>query len=346
MPVAPVLAVGNDGRKHKGANRNSQNVYFNGRLYSRVKQADRVGPVKTYKHTCFYGFGDNIYERPFVVEAARQFDRVYIETHFPELYWDQPADKFLFVRPAGRPHLLLQNQNADAFNGYAKRAPVLTSLEDRHFDFRVHKNIEGLPRPDFYAKLVAGHFGGMRPQFKLPLRNDWVVNGYKFLEGLRLNKKVCIFRPPTIQKGWPCPERNPRPEYMQQIIDAISQDYFVIAVGNFAHDYEKPVAEFKGVDLDLTAGQLDIYTLVGAMQFADVCLSGPGHFTPVSLATDARCFVVYGGYEAPRVHIADWMNHDRHGYAAPTQENMESKTIDNLVERFKKWEARQCQTKQ
>src|ERR1035437_879363 len=94
------------------------------------------------------GLGDNILQRPFVRAAAAQYDDVYLETPWPELYCDLPVH--LCKRPTS---LRSQVKNAAKYHDWAitPRSPARTV-------FLSYKNAPGLFQSAMEPVLPWGDF--------------------------------------------------------------------------------------------------------------------------------------------------------------------------------------------
>lgn len=290
--------------------------------------------MKTLYHECHFGFGDNIYEMPFVVGMAEKYDRVYVRTPFPQLYWIQSTDKFKFL--PGRSRLNTQEKSIESFSGWSGE-PDLSAFDIERSDFWSGTR-EFLPVPDRFLR----DSGLKSVNFTLPIRPDWAAKALFALEGYNPhNLPICLIKRPTLRKEWFCPARNPYIEYFQAIIDHLKGKYFFVSVASLRENEEWLDGCLTGIDLKLHNGEIDIWTLIGLASQCSLAICCPSFFIPLSLAIGMRCFCIYGGSGDPAWHVSDLIDRPAYGFAAPDpfcacgkMEHDCNKAIDGVMERF------------
>lgn len=129
-------------------------------------------------------------------------------------------------------------------------------------------------------------------------------------------RKVAVFHPPTVRKEWAAPSRNPKPEYMEEILRWLKDDgYTVIGIGWIEEGHEQLVGRYE-FDLAFMRGELHYTKVLSLLAMADLVVSGPGFFVPACLATKPRCLIVFGGHVSPH-HLVDDMAHEGWHHVAP-----------------------------
>lgn len=270
---------------------------------------------KILLHVCHLGFGDNMYERPFVVGMAQEFDEVYVETPFPQLYWDQDPGKFKFVP---RPSVLhLQNWAIADFEGPWSEAPDPGAVT-KHTNFFGHCHYTSfLSFPDWIFQR-----SGLKDfSFTSPVDPQWYEEAREILydEGLDELDELCIVKRPTVRKEWPNQSRNPKIEYVQAAVNEMRRrGYTIVSVAHLRDGEEWLDGELSGVDCEMHAGELSIWGLLGLVhRYSLLCICAPSFFIPFCLGTGVSCFCIYGGSASPVWHTSSRIPGPFYAYAAP-----------------------------
>lgn len=264
--------------------------------------------MKILYHECYFGFGDNIYERPFVVAMARDYDRVYVKTPFPQLYWDQDPGKFFFLPRRSR--LRTQEEAIRSFEGWSDE-PDPALITKRSCFWLVAAGIRGQGYMDIFFK----ESGLKEVVFDLPLNPVWRLAADSIRATIApYAAKVAVIKTPTLRPEWFCPARNPQARYFHQAIGILKDhDYFILNVTNTSEAEEWEVEDF-GIAEKM---DLDLWTLLALLKVADLTLCPPSFLIPATLALQAPCFSIFGGYMAPAHYTGATLWHPRYGYAAP-----------------------------
>lgn len=275
--------------------------------------------MKTHLHETYFGLGDCIYERPFVVEMAKQFDRVYVRTPFPQLYWDQDPGKFLFL--PRRTRLNLQAQSIDQFkNWQIEPEPAQISHQSCFWMSGVNSPISSQT-----ARFLRDS-GLPSVAFSMPVNREWKNAAFRFFEEKLLDlmigplrrHKFCIIKRPTVRTEWYCPARNPKIEYLQAIINYLRETHIIVSVAALREGEEWLDGDLYGIDLELHSGEIDVWTLLGLVKIADLSVCTQSFVVPWAMATRSKCFCVYGGFGGPWRFTSPWIRTAPHfGYAAP-----------------------------
>jgi hypothetical protein len=277
------------------------------------------------------GLGDNIMQRPFIRAAAAREDRLFLQTPWPELYADLP--NVYPVRSSTR--LRTQAKNERAWGG------------------------KWYPRPGGGREVRISY--GLRDMaagsMQQAMERHLPLEGAEFVWDLpdvgRLpkidtrGKPLAIIRPVTEREEWLNSARNPRPEYIAQIAEALAPTHHVVCVADISGRQEWLVGDLPVCDDAFLAGEIRTMDLLRLMRQADVVVGGVGFIVPAALALKVRCFAVLGGqgaHNAPGRVVDPRADASRLGWAVPRSyclcsEKSHScdKTIDGLLEQFGSW---------
>jgi len=285
----------------------------------------------------YYGLGDNIYERPFVLDAVKRYNKVFLTTPFPELY--HKIDNLFFIKP--QTELKTQKRNIEA-----QPNSIWSELSGKcvmkHFDYHRGRIQRGLNIAQGFEDSV----GKVKEyDFSMPVKPDWVNKAKAILSGIKTDKKICIIKYPTVRAEWCNPARNPKIEYLQLLIDKYRDEYFYISVADARSGEEWLDGELTGIDLQLNNGETDVFTTFGLCALSDMVIGFPSYFLPLCLSLKKKFFCLYGGSIKPELLTDAKMGIEIYGYAAPdpfcncisnthqcNKEIPETKIIENFEE--------------
>jgi hypothetical protein len=281
-----------------------------------------------------WGLGDNVFARPFVRAACERYD-VFLETPWPELYEDLPIK---FVR-LDRPRKLRTQQKNVAKQpaGRWVEAP-----RGRHWlKVSYGQELKRITIVEAIAKKFAlfGVYSDLRP-FDLPA----------FAAPFICEKPVAVIRPATIRTEWLAGARNPEPQYLEQISEALADSHEVVVVADLADGHEMLVGRMPFGHRYYVRGELGVTALLGLVRAADVVIGGVGWIVPVSIAYQRKAFIVLGGlggHNHPNKITDPRMDLSRIGFAYPRSfclctnpSHSCVKTIPNLMQQFAAWARR------
>jgi len=279
--------------------------------YIEIYDSKKVMP-RSKKNLLFegcLGFGDNFYQRPIIKDVAQHFETIYLDTAFPEVYWDIPNVKFVYPR---RINLRTQRKHIDSLpkETWSPKPPKDTHPvwwghicppADAHIQTRY---VELENREDF--------------DFSFPLKEEWIKAAKKVVRGLQLNgKKLCIIRRPTLRREWNCPARNPKIEYYQLLIDRYKDEYFFLGLADVKGKEEWFDGDLHGLDKEFNEGEIPLTTILGLMKLADMTITYPSFFMIACVAIRARCFTIYGGIAAPHYSLRKRLGLQNFAVVAP-----------------------------
>jgi len=303
-----------------------------------------------------YGFGDTLYLRSIVKSLAKIHRDIYIRTTLPEAFWDMENVKFV------RPNLnkLISQEEHIKYLDKAKehkwvKPPKGTAQKSwesfvpswRHKDNSPDaKAIPNNPRgEESTTKFFVNEFDLVDFDFSFSVKQEWFDAAKKIVGNLDTKrKKLCIVRPPTIHKEWACYTRNPKPEYIQALVDKYKDEYFFISVANNKAGLEWfEGGKLKGINKRYDHGELPITTLFGLIKQVDMVITAPDFFSVLAIATRTKCFCIFGGCAKPTVVFDKNMDLENFEYAAPEpfcncmrMEHLCNKEIpiDQIVQKF------------
>ncbi len=282
------------------------------------------------------GLGDNIFQRPFIHALSRNWN-VYLETSWPEFYADLPIK---VVRSTTRLRTQAKNLN---------RARVAWSSWPPNC---VHsKKISYVNALRTKGSLVQGMehtFGiGFEPQlFDLPTLLP---------SPLQTDKPIAFIRPATMRGEWYNESRNPKPEYITAIVDALRPTHHIVVVADVQDAAEWFVGTPPRGDTEFLRGQLPAMQMLALLGASDIVVGGVGFIIPAAIALKKWCFVILGGmggHNAPHIVADVRLDSSRLGFAIPRDfcqcTNMRhqcNKEIPDLMQQFSSFRARQaCMT--
>ena len=231
----------------------------------------------------FQGLGDTIYMRPCIKKLLEQHSVVYLDTPWPQLFWDMP--NVLPVRPR---NLALRTQAANA------RVQNSTTWRWRP---------SGLPTYKF-GYTVEDMRGGYTPltammkclsvsdpvDFSMAVNPEWAPT---WLASVR--RPLGVIHPATVRKEWENPSRCPSQSHLQAIIDAHPEVTWV-SVAWLAEGQEwLSGPPLHGVQYEFNRGELPMEQVLAVLAAADVAVAGPCFMLPAAAAVGTHMLCVFGG---------------------------------------------------
>lgn len=254
-------------------------------------------PKKDVFFEGYAGIGDNLWQRPFIKEICKRVKTFYLHTYTPQMYWDIPNIKF--VKPHYKAFKIHQRNIADTPGMWVENAPA---------------GIKEMPKPAYWAGFrfglsIADQFEDLWHikddyNFRFPVKEEWVQEAKKVLDSLDTKgKKICIVHFPTQREDWQCPARDPKPEYLQLIIDRYKDEYFFISLADLEHEYftEAP----RGIDKEFHRAELTLNEVIGLVRLADMVVSGNCYLFTMGLSIGTKTFYIGGGCQDINLFIGD-----------------------------------------
>lgn len=215
------------------------------------------------------GLGDNIYQRAIV----RELGECQLITPWPQLYVDLP------VRCIEVPTLLrTQRKNMQVAKGMFQRP------------------LGGHERRIGYAGLGPTMVEGMCQSVGL-LRDklDFSLPSYRFPAPARA---TLIVRPATVRSEWPAASRNPKPEYLAAVCDALRHDFHIVSIADLKAGEEWLVGEAPFAHETYHHGELAVTDVLGLVSTAAGAIGGVGWLLPACIGYQTPMLLIYGGWGA------------------------------------------------
>jgi hypothetical protein len=283
-----------------------------------------------------WGLGDNIYQRPWLTAASRQYD-LWLETPWPELYADLDIR---FVK--GTRQLRTQRKNM------ARQLPDLWSTPPQ----TIHE--------------VEIHYGNLA-SWSILVSLEWrwrSLLGIDFdpalltlpdlgLAPIQSLRPIAVIRPVTARSEWHNTARSPHPEYVNGIAAELLETHTVIAVADLepGAGAEWLVGERPPAHHYFVHGELKVRELLALVRDADIVVGGVGWIVPAGIALKTRTFIVLGGqggHNAPEKITDPRLDLSRIGFAMPERYCQCTgmlhdcdKTIADPLGQFRRWAAGQ-----
>lgn len=256
----------------------------------------------------YIGIGDNFWQRPFIKEICTRVPMLYLQTFTPQVYWDIKNIKF--IRPkyeAFKSHIKDADRLAD---GVWSTKPLAVDVIDK---------------PSYWAGFSMGltltqqfqiSLGTTQYDFSFPVKDKWIEWARDRLRGHKTrSKKICVVHFPTVRDEWKCPARDPKPEYLQAIVNAHKKDYFFISLADL--DSEHFITKPRNMNMEFHRGELSLEEMMGLLKIADMAMSGNCYLFPMALAIGTKTMVIGGGCQDIDLFLDQRMNLDNFAQVKP-----------------------------
>ena len=265
----------------------------------------------------YAGLGDALYMRPWVLERSRREPGgVYVSTAWPEAYHGH-EDLVRCVPHSSRLRTQQVNIQRSSWRWHATPKPHHRVALD-YGAWALRKNVsvvQGFHDQTGASPAIA--------DFKLPIHPSWDAAADEVLEALepRLRgRQLALVRPPTLRPEWKCNSRNPRPEYLEQLVETQRDRFFFVGVGFLQppHEVLDCGRLHSLLDESFLEGQLAWTTIAALCARVDLVLASPCFLVPLCAAVGARAYFVFGGHVPPEILFDSRMGLDQIGWCAPT----------------------------
>ena len=268
------------------------------------------------------GLGDNIYMSAYIRTLAKD-NEIHVVTPWPELFADIKGIKFQKCCT----NLRTQAKNMRRFG---------PDFWSRETSFDVSLNVHygaGTNIADDFVRIFK-----CKPTWGLP----------KF-QGPEIDKPYIVVRPATLRKEWFAASRNPKPEYIDDVISWLMEKYTIISVADFEDGEEWPEDDLPFADVQYHAGELSMPEMLGLCQGAAGIVGGVGWIVPFAVASGVPTFTIMGGcggYNAQETITNSSINLEKLHFASPDPlcmcKDMKhncAKEIPNLKDKFNVWQS-------
>ena len=255
----------------------------------------------------YAGIGDNFWQRPFIKDFCKDKE-LYLMTFTPQVYWDIPN-----LKPVRTPHKGFKHHNK------------LADKMSKDLFYPMPSNYKKVIKPEYWKGFKKGLSIGQQFQKVLPIttydfsftpKQEWIDRAKTICKKIYIgHRKLCIVHFPTQRREWRCPARDPKPGYMQLLIDKYKKEYFFISIADLEFEYftKKP----KNIDYAFHRGELSLEDLFGLVKLADMVISPNCYLLPMALATGTRTFGLYGGCQKPELYLEKGMDLSKYGQVTP-----------------------------
>lgn len=276
--------------------------------------------MKALRINTHIGLGDQVYMRPFIraLVALNQYS-VYLDTSWPELWWDTPKLK-LIPKDQG---LRTQRDNLQRTQ-FANWCPPAKALKPENVILTYNKGLSTRKGniPNHLLDVVKPYGVESLEQcdfkYEPPPQTRWIDPRPKGCK-----KPLALFHPPTRRKEWDCPSRNPHPEIWLPIIKQLRKAHHIHWVAFLKEGQEWLDNGLIGdsvhspQDTLTIKGELTWMEMAAMMQLADVCVSPPGNWIPLGLAVGANVFIPFGGHVPPEALVDPCLIQYKGQWSAP-----------------------------
>lgn len=251
----------------------------------------------------FEGLGDTVYMRGPLKKLVEREKTVYLTTPWPQLFWDMPGVKP--VRPDTILRTQAENTNRVDPSIWHQEPPGLRWYEYKYDNDRLARG--QTPITAFMEQLCVSD----PIDFSMAVNPAWIS---KWM--LELPRPIGIVHPPVVRSEWTNTSRNPKMEYLQDVVSS-RKDIYWISVG-----WEKPGQEWLdgpplgGVQKRFDHGELQITEVIALVKLASLVLCGPSFPLPMSAAIGTPVLCLFGGSLPPRCLVDPRMG-AHVGYVAP-----------------------------
>lgn len=226
-----------------------------------------------------HGFGDTLYSRPVVRQLAKE-RRVYVKTPLPHFYDGIPG---VVPLNTSTPLRTQAKANRTLHKHYDTEAPQgyeTVGLRYGRDSLKRTSIIEGL-----CLKAGVNSRGIIYDLPKLP--PPPLINSG--------NKPLAVIRPVTVRSEWENPARNPLPEYVAKIGEALMYTHHVVSIADLAPGEEWALDPLPPCHQSFHDGQLGFEESLALCAVADVVVGGVGWIVPAGLCSGVKTIIVLGG---------------------------------------------------
>ena len=253
----------------------------------------------------YMGFGDNLYQIPFVHAFAQKYKKVYLRTPFPFLYQHLPNVEF--VRPHTKLYTCKQAMTAYDFISEGNVHGIKTIQP--HYQTNHKQNVSMID--SFMSDIPIP-----RPiDWKLYLNPEWVREASKIIREINTNKQICIIKQPSIRNDWDNPARLCDTKYMRLLINEYRDKYHFISIADYNN--EKPIGLLHGIDTKFNHGELSLPVILALVAQADLVIGCHTFIIAAGIVTETPTFCLYGGFKKPELWLLPEETRGKYGWVAP-----------------------------
>lgn len=245
----------------------------------------------------YYGYGDNVWQRPFIMMACQKYDIVYLETFFPFLFVD--LENVKFIKPRVRTKLSACVSSMEKYshlycNDDIKNVPKL------EFPYYITELKKGYNIVQTFSKTIEVSDAVLNSPMYVPNEKSEKIKS--FLSSLNTSKKICLIKQPSIRNDWKCTSRLPKTEYFQYIIDRYKSEFFFISISNKSNEsFEK---ELTGIDYRIENGEFELEDINALAKEVDLILTYNCFLYALGFGNKTKTIIINGGFSDPHDYIS------------------------------------------
>lgn len=287
-----------------------------------------------------WGLGDNIYARPFIKRAAKEYQEVFLDTPWPQLYQDIAGVRFI-RKPRG---LRTQTKNVEQLPDYFWTPKPQTAMMSIQTGYSSEELLEGSITQALENKFGKGFLGVGPVEMDLPASMMQPLP-----QLIQIRDPVAVIRPVTERREWLNTARNPIPGYIQAISKELMKTHHVIVLADLQKGEEWVNGEMPTAHKYLTSGELGFVDLMRLVANVDIVVGPVGWIVPAALATKTPTFIVLGGqlgHNSPSTLIDPRIKADHVGFSWPDEPchcssmvHKCKKITSNLMDQWTTWRA-------
>lgn len=261
----------------------------------------------------YYGFGDQIHMRPFVLNALKTYKNVYVVTPYQDILYSDTKVKCI------APITKLKNQKEWAENNsnlYVKAPKKFDKTVRFDYGTKIRTSKQPILTTLNEQFPICNQSDLKDVDFSFPVKSE---DKQKALERLNYkgSKKICVLKLPTLRQEWQNKSRNALMKYFQRCIDLLKGDFYIISVADLRNELEWLTEELPtGIDKLYHNAEFPLNELVGLCSVADLIITTPSNFTVLGVANNLKVFNIFGGY-APYSIYSYPIKASNNGYLEP-----------------------------
>jgi ADP-heptose:LPS heptosyltransferase len=222
--------------------------------------------------------------------ACEMYKNVYVQTPWPQLYWDLPV-KCVKVNS----HLRTQRANVAKQSGWFYPTHNATKKELNYNVRGFMENVSVLEQFNRIQEINAF-------ELTFPVKDEWAFD---------VPDKFAVVHYPTLRKEWLNSARNCKVEYIQQCVDWLKREgYTIISIAHIKDGQEWFVQEPSGCDIEFHHGEISIEQVAWLLSRSEIAISPVGFVLPLGWAVGCKTFIIYGGSTGPRILSDDRFKQD------------------------------------
>ena len=229
----------------------------------------------------YFGLGDNVYMRPFVLGALKKYSTVDIKTPFPDFLYSGTPVRCL------KPQTELKTQKE-----YIEKTKFPWKLPLGGYNKKLKLNYSaGFHKGQNILETLQEQSGIVPESFQFDIPQPYKAKAKRLV---KTNKPICFLRLPTIRKEWVASSRNAPMQYFQYVINQLKDTHYIVSCLDLRNGAEWLDGELPtGIDLCLHNAELDVNGMLGLMAISDCLIGIQSNLIPLSCALQKPCFIIY-----------------------------------------------------